>query len=324
MNRLTVAVLRGGPSREYDVSLKSGAAILRALTDHGSYTPRDIFIDRAGQWHRSGAPTTPAQALSQADVVFNALHGEYGEDGSVQHTLDTLGVPYTGSGTFASSIAFNKDSAKQALKKLDIRMPRGIVVRRADVEDGVEDYALDLFRSFHMPVIIKPLVGGSSIGVMLVTHFDALVEGLRSSLQSSSAVLVEEYIRGREATVGVIDGFRGERRYALPPVEIIPPEGSVFFDHHAKYSGESIEQCPGKFGGQDKYELMDLARRVHEGLDLSHYSRSDFIVTKRGIYFIEANTLPGLTEESLLPKALAAVGSSLPEFLEHVITLAQK
>ncbi|MBC7836866.1 ATP-grasp domain-containing protein, partial [Acetobacteraceae bacterium] len=135
---------------------------------------------------------------------------------------------------------------------------------------------------------------------------------------------VEEFIKGKEATVGVVDNFRGEKFYALMPVEIVPPPSREFFDYHAKYSGESTERVPGNFTHSEKEELMYLAKRAHETLGLSHYSRSDFIVSKRGIYFLEINTLPGLTGESLLPKALAAGGSKLPEFLDHVITLARR
>ena len=137
-------------------------------------------------------------------------------------------------------------------------------------------------------------------------------------------VLVEEYIKGREATVGVIDDFRGEKTYALMPVEIIPPPEHSFFNYEAKYGGKSIERVPGNFTQEEKNELTNTARAVHEGLGLSHYSRSDFILSPRGLYFLEVNTLPGLTDESLLPKAVAAIGSRLPDFLEHVLDLAQR
>ncbi|HEX8994025.1 MAG TPA: D-alanine--D-alanine ligase [Candidatus Paceibacterota bacterium] len=322
--KVTVGVLRGGPSQEYDVSLKSGAAVLRAL-DPEKYHARDIFIDKAGRWHRAGVASLPTQALVGVDVVFNALHGEYGEDGTVQRTLDVLGVPYTGSGAFASATAFNKEAAKQAVREIGIRTPHSVTIDRSEVGDDLERFALELFRTFPLPIIIKPRNGGSSHGIMVVTHFNALLEALRYALAISPSVIVEEYIRGREATVGVIDGFRGEPLYALLPIEIVLKDRPVY-DREAKYADTSdVERhSPGKFGGQDKYELMDLARRIHKHLDLSHYSRSDFIVTKRGIYFLEVNTLPGLTEHSLLPLSLDSVGSSLSDFLDHVIEEARK
>ncbi|HVZ76126.1 MAG TPA: D-alanine--D-alanine ligase [Candidatus Paceibacterota bacterium] len=320
--RTVVGVLRGGPSSEYEVSLKSGASVLGAL-DTAKYEPRDIFIDRSGQWHARGVAVSPEQALRGVDVVLNAMHGHYGEDGEVQKVLDALAVPYTGSGAAASALAFNKARTKQAVKKFDIKTPRSILVSRGDAHGDTEALALAIFRSFPHPVVVKPAIGGSSVATTIVNSYHMLVSALEEAFKVSEQVLVEEFIRGREATVGVIDNFRGEKTYALFPIEIIPPASRPFFDYHAKYSGETIERVPGNFTAVEKEELIRLAKAVHEGLGLSHYSRSDFILSRRGIYFLEVNTLPGLTAESLLPKAVAAVGSSLTHFLDHVVTLAK-
>jgi len=319
--RTTVAVLRGGPSSEYDVSLKTGGAVLAAL-DRERYDPRDIFISKSGEWHRNGIVVTPTQALRDADVAFNALHGQYGEDGGVQRTLDTLGVPYTGSGAFASAQAFNKHLTREAAAHLGIKVAQGTLFARSDTND-MQQRALKLFRTFPMPVIIKPVTGGSSVGVTLARDFPSLMQGIDRALEVSPKALIEEYIRGREATVGVIDHFRGEKSYALLPIEIVPPPKFSFFDYEAKYGGASKEVCPGNFSVSEKQQLSNMARRVHEGMELSHYSRSDFIVSKRGIYFLEVNTLPGLTKESLLPKALHAVGAKFSDFLDHLIALAR-
>lgn len=317
--KTVVGVLRGGPSSEYEVSLKTGASVLQNLS-RDKFDPRDIFIDRAGQWHVHGAPIAPSHALRGVDVVFNAMHGDYGEDGQVQRVLDTIGIPYTGSNAAASALAFNKRHTKEAVKKLGIKTPRARVL---EAPFNVEESALELFRSFPHPAIVKPVSGGSSVGTNKADSYHALAWALEQALAVSPKVLVEEYIKGREATVGVIDNFRGEEVYALMPIEIIPPQEHSFFNYEAKYGGKSIERVPGNFTHAEKGELARIAREVHRGLGLAHYSRSDFIVAPRGIYFLEVNTLPGLTSESLLPKAVAAVGSRLDEFLEHILHLAQ-
>lgn len=319
--RTVVGVLRGGPSREYEVSLKSGAQVLQALNSE-KFDARDIFIDRSGVWHMHGAPVTPERALRGADVAFNAMHGEYGEDGSVQRMLDALNIPYTGSRASPSALAFDKHHTKLAVKPLGIKTPRALVL--SEPQNGnYEELAFDIFRTFPHPAIVKPAIGGSSVGTTLAEHYHALAHGLEQAFAVSPKVLVEEFIKGREATVGVVDHFRNERVYALMPVEITPPSEHPFFTYDAKYSGGTLERVPGNFTHEEKEILANAAKTIHENLKLGHYSRSDFIVSPRGIYFLEVNTLPGLTGESLLPKALLAGGTKLGDFLEHVIDLAR-
>lgn len=320
--RTVVGVLRGGPSNEYDVSLKSGAHVLSAL-NRETYDPKDIFIDRSGVWHLQGIAMEPERALRSIDVAFNAMHGEYGEDGEVQRLLEALNVPYTGSNATSSALAFNKHRTKQVASKLGIKTAHGALIDREKITD-MEKTALAIFRSLPHPLIVKPVIGGSSVGMTLVNNYHALEYALERGFAVSPQVLVEEYIPGKEATVGVIDHFRGEEVYALMPIEIIPPPESSFFDYDAKYSGASIERVPGNFTHDEKHQLQEFSKNIHRELGLSHYSRSDFIVSKRGIYFLEVNTLPGLTSESLLPKALHAVGSGMSHFLDHLITLARK
>ena len=320
--RTVIGVLRGGPSSEYEVSLKSGAHVLSEL-NQDLYEPRDIFIDKEGQWHVHGRAMLPQKALTGVDVAFNVLHGEYGESGEIQRVLETLGVPYTGSDAFASAIAFNKHQTKEIVSKLGVKVAHGVVV---EPMGDIEQIAFNLFRTFPHPAIIKPVIGGSSVGMTVADSYEALTTGLHKALEVSPKVLVEEYIKGKEATVGVIDNFRGEKTYALMPVEIVPPKKHSFFNYEAKYSGESIERCPGNFSQDEKDELARLARLIHENVGASHYSRSDFIVAKRGIYFLEINSAAavGLTKESLFPKAVQAVGSKMSDFLHHIIQLALK
>lgn len=315
MSKISVGVLRGGPSSEYDVSIKSGGSVINNLSRE-KYLISDIFIDKAGSWHKRGVPLSPQQALRNIDIVVLALHGEYGEDGTVQKLLEKLGIPFTGSNSFASVIGMNKPLTKEKVKVLTP------LHKTIGVSDTLHTDIVNLFRTFQLPCVIKPASSGSSVGITIARNFDEFKTGVTKAFEYSRTVLVEEFIEGREATCGVIDGFRNESRYKLLPVEIITPQGNAFFDYDAKYSGKSSEICPGNFTEEEKLALQSAAEEVHRELGLRHYSRSDFIVSPRGIYFLEVNTLPGLTEESLFPKSLSAIGSNLSEFLDHIIDLA--
>ncbi len=318
MLRKKIAVLRGGPSSEYEVSLKTGAEILNNLSDD-RYDLADVCITREGDWYCHGVKTKPGEILSQIDVVVNAMHGEYGEDGKVQRILETFGVPYTGSQSIPSAMAMNKTLAKQEFKKKGIKVPIDIVL-----EKGSYNVA-EVFKTFPMPAIVKPVSAGSSLGIGLARTAIELEKAIKDAFEISDKILVEEYIEGREATCGVVDGFRGQDVYTLLPIEIRPKSENSFFDYDAKYSGESDEICPGNFTSEEKEKMQELARQAHEVLGLRHYSRSDFIISpRRGIYLLETNSLPGLTATSLLPVSLKAIGCSLEEFLEHLIGLAEK
>ncbi len=331
---IKVGVIRGGISGEHDVSLASGAQVLSHLRGdkmNNRYTPVDIFIDRGGVWHINGIPTNLDKIVNKVDVIVNALHGDYGEDGKVQQELEQWGIPYTGSGPFASALGYNKLLAKQEFEKLGIKTPRHILFSAYQEDfDGPRDKyatqkAREVWGRFSPPWIVKPLTGGSSMGVFVCKTFQSLVDAFKVGVNEKVSVLVEEFINGKEATVGVIDNFRNKKVYTLPPIEIRIPKTSTFFDNDIKYNGQSQEICPGNFTEEEKKELERLAALIHSGLDLSHYSRSDFIIhPNRGIYALEVNTLPGLTSESLMPKALSAVGSTMPEFIEHIIKLARE
>ncbi len=317
MNKVTVGVLRGGPSSEYEVSLKTGAAVLKHLPKH--YKKVDVLIDKEGVWHVNGLPLPPERLARKIDVAFNALHGYYGEDGKVQKMLEMSGIPYTGSDAISSAVGMNKLLSKKSFKKHRIIILKHRVIRpTGDLYGAVTK----VFRVLPQPSVVKPLSGGSSVGVTIARTFHELLEAVEHAFEYDGAVLVEEYIKGREATCGVIDEFRGEKHYALPPIEIIPPPTHDFFNYDAKYSGITQELCPSNFSSVEKKEIMMAAIAAHRAIGARHYSRSDFIVSPRGIFILEINTLPGLTEESLIPKACSAVGCSFSEFLDHLITLA--
>lgn len=316
-HKLNVAVLRGGPSSEYDVSLNTGAAILEHLPE--KYKSHDILIDKKGIWHREGMPRTPEKALHGFDVVINAMHGEFGEDGKVQHILDGLNIPYTGSKALASSLGMNKMLSKKAFIEAGILTPESLYV---EVGDDLEADAEEIFRTFPMPAMVKPNGAGSSVGISIARDFGSLLSGLKKASEISNQILVEQYIEGREATCGVIERFRDQEYYAMLPIEIVPPAKSEFFSKEVKYNGETQEICPGNFDHKSTKMLQDMAIAAHQVLGMRHYSRSDFIVSPQGIYILEINSLPGLTTQSLLPKSLVAVGSSLPQFLDHLVELA--
>ncbi len=320
-SKIRVGVLRGGPSDEYEVSLKTGATVLKHLSE--AYQPIDIFIDRAGRWHTHGVGHEPHQALPKLDVIFNALHGQYGESGEVQHFLETHQFPFSGSGRFACALATNKALAKTMVGRLGIKTPFHKIIHREEA-NPIDSLAAYLYRSFPQPSVVKPLDRGSSLGTSIVSTPRELADALDHAFLVSDTVLVEEYIVGREATCGVLENYRGEPCYAFLPVEITPPAESRFFDYFAKYSGTSVMVCPGNFTVEEKENLQGLAQRVHQALGLRHYSRSDFIVhPRRGIYFLEADALPDLIEESSpYLKSLHAVGTPIPQFLDHVIGLA--
>lgn len=302
------------------MSLKTGHAIITNLPED-RYTTRDIYIDKEGAWHERGRPTTPDRVLPSVDAVVIGLHGEYGEDGEVQKLLERYGVPYTGSDSFGSYVAMHKVLTKERAKDIGLLTPK-----YRFIEEGNDTHAaaMEIVRSFHQPVIVKPLRWGSSVGITIAGGFQPVHQAIDSLLAGGAGgVLVEELIRGTEATAGVVEGIRGEALYALPPIEIIPPEKD-FFSYNAKYSGATREIVPGRFAKPIQEELMRMAKAMHEELGLRHYSRSDFMVSPKGIYFIETNTLPGMTSESLLPKSLAAIGVSFPEFLSHLVDLALK
>ena len=320
MAKLKVAVLRGGGGGEHDVSLKSGANILAGIERIG-HIPLDVFIDKSGVWHVRGIPAAPERALLGVDVAWNILHGAPGEDGALQRVLDRLGVSYTGSGAYPSAAAFNKALTKDILKAHGVRMPRHVIL---SVSPDLEKEAKEAFRAFSPPVVVKPTSSGSSVGVRLVKTFSDFWEAVKEAFAHSPKVMVEEYIKGKEATAGVVEGLRGMALYPLLPIEIVPPPTHQIFDYDAKYSGESTERVPGNFTREETEELQRMAGVVHNALGLRHYSRSDFVVSPRGVYFLEVNNAAGvgMTSESLLPKSLAAAGISTDEFLDHIITLA--
>jgi len=312
MTKLRVGVLRGGPSSEYDVSLKTGGRVLRLL-DPGRFEPLDILITKDGNWHWRGLPIQPEQAADEVDLFFNCLHGEYGEDGEVQRLLARLNRPFTGPEEIPAMTAINKQLTKNLLARAGLKVPPSLLVTTTNPKRS----ARLAFDRLPPPWIIKPLDRGSSIGVALARSFDELARHIELIRELANEILIEQYVSGKEAAVGVVDNFRNHRYYPLLPVEIRKPPDQPIWTQADKYASHIERQCPGCFTDEEKQELMRLAITAHESLGLRHYSRSDFIVSSRGIYLLEADALPGLTIKSLLPLALKAVGVTETDFLTH-------
>jgi D-alanine-D-alanine ligase len=293
--KLTITVLLGGPSAEREVSLRTGQAAARALRSLG----HEVFeIDP-----NPVLPEIPAGT----DVVFLALHGTYGEDGTVQTELERLGIPYTGCDPEASRIAFDKVLTKECCVAAGVPTARHVVI---------ESDSANLPAGLKFPLVVKPVRQGSSVGLQFVEHAAQWPAALRESLRFDSQVLVEERIIGRETTVGVLD------RQALPIVEVRPRKGS--YDYKNKYTSGATEYfCPAPFDSATTQRIQDAALGAFNAIGGRDYGRVDVMVNEAGQpVVLEVNTLPGLTETSLLPKAAAAAGISYEALCQRMIDLA--
>ncbi|MBI5558618.1 MAG: D-alanine--D-alanine ligase [Deltaproteobacteria bacterium] len=305
--KLRVALLAGGKSGEREVSLAGAQGVLAAL-DKEKY---DVFrYDPAVDLARL------AEDASRLDVAFILLHGPLGEDGSMQGFLDLLGLPYQGSGVLGSAIAMNKNLAKIHYKQAGLRVADWQMASPDDIDNPAT-----LSRQLRFPLVVKPVGQGSSLGMSIAHDNDQLSEGLRRAFAFGGEVMVEEFVRGREVTGGVLGN---DTLTALPLVEIIPGEEYPFFDYEAKYTvGASREVCPAEFPEMIAGVARDYALRAHRALRLRGYSRTDMIVSEQGeVFVIETNTIPGMTPTSLLPQAAKAAGLDFPRLLDRLIGLA--
>lgn len=320
MTRTSVGVIRGGTSGEYALSLKTGAEMMRVLPED-KYDVRDILIDRTGLWHLRGQPSTPARALAQIDVVLNAVHGGIGEDGTIQRLLERAAVPYAGSRPHQANLSLNKIRARELLRHEGIRIPRGLTFS-IDNQLNTGEMASGVFQQFGPPYVVKPPNDGASRGIRIVTALHALPDAIGDVIDEYGSALIEEYVRGSEASVGVIENFRGEPYYVLPPAHVHFDDMHVPHEHHQE--GRLRHTVPSRFTYEQKLSLADVARRAHIALGLSHFSRADIIVAPHGIYVLEVNSVPGLYPSATFPSMLDSVGSSVQEFVEHAIQLARR
>ncbi len=295
MEKANIVVMLGGPSAEREVSLRTGGAVAKALRSLGHNV---CELD----------PKTPDWNLPpNTDVVFLALHGTYGEDGTVQKQLDELSVPYTGCDAQASRIAFDKVLTKQRCVDANVPTAKFVVV---------DSPSAPWPRGWTPPVVVKPVRQGSSVGLQFVTRVEDWSGALREASRYDSQLLVEEKIEGREVTVGILDGA------ALPLVEVRPREGVL--DYRNKYTPGATEYfCPAPFDRAITERIQNAALGAFRAIGGRDYARVDVMVRANGDpVVLEVNTLPGMTETSLLPKAAAAVGLNYEMLCQRMIELA--
>lgn len=337
---MRILVLLGGTSSERDVSLASGLRIAAALrerghevtavdTAHGALAPAEERAMLDGGTMKTVPPDVQAlvrldqalpeklKALPAADVVFLALHGGRGEDGTIQAMLDLSGVPYTGSGHLASALAMDKDLAKKLFREAGVATPDWRMVRTANGDTGANaELRDDVLLRIGYPCIVKPSKQGSTVGLTLVRASDELAPAIDLAFQFDDEVMVERFIPGRELTVAIL----GDE--ALPVGEIIPKH--ELYDYECKYTpGMAREVFPADLSAEETAEVQNLALRAFRALKLRGCARIDFRMDPQGAFWcLEANTLPGMTQLSLVPQAAAAAGISFPELCERIVALA--
>lgn len=303
---MRLVVIKGGPSAEREISLRSGAAVARALRSRGhSVEEMDLRSDAIDDF----AP------LRRAAVVFVALHGTFGEDGKIQRLLERKGIPYTGSRPDASALTMDKAASKRRFLRLGLQTPAFGVVH-AGGSACTAHYAELTARVLGYPVVVKPNEQGSSVGVSIHWSPESLEEGVQEAMAYGPRVLVERYIRGREITVGILSGR------ALPAIELHPAR--TFFDYTAKYHDAKTGYVINpEWLSRWQERVSNAALKVHRGLGCTGMTRVDMIVTDTGaIHLLEVNTIPGLTERSLFPMAAKAAGIEFPDLCLRLVKSA--
>ena len=341
---MRIVVLAGGTSTERAISIVSGTEVAKALKSNG----HDVFLidmfcgctddeekkafevgfdiektaskmnkdtqilDKLMKEQKELVGRNVIEVCRKADVVFLALHGANGEDGKLQALLDLYAIPYTGTDYLSSAIAMDKSLTKQFFKWNHVKTPAWGYVEKCDMNKSLKELGIKL------PVVVKPCCGGSSVGVAIAKTEDEYKKAVADAFSYESRIIVEEYIKGREFSVAVVDGE------AYPIIEIAPKEG--FYDYKNKYSeGMTIETCPAELSDKETAQMKDMAVKGAEALGITGYCRLDFIMDKDGnMYCLEANTLPGMTPTSLIPREAAALGMSFPALCEKLIEISLK
>lgn len=340
---MKIVVLAGGTSTERDVSIVSGTMVCKALREKGhqailmdvffglkqipeSLFPEEYDVEGAAEEIRSHNDSL-AEAVKarreffgphvieicqKADVVFMALHGANGEDGKVQAAFDLFGIPYTGTGYLSSAVAMDKGLTKQFFETHGVPVPKGISLMKNQAFVSLEKSGLEF------PVVVKPCCGGSSVGVFIAGNQEEYEAALQAAFAYEDELIVEEYVKGREFSVGVVDGK------AYPIIEIAPIEG--FYDYTNKYkAGSTIETCPAELTEEQTRQMQEYAVLGAKALGIEGYCRLDFMMRGDGrMYCLEANTLPGMTPTSLLPQEAQAIGIDYPSLCEELIRLSLK
>lgn len=325
-HKINVAVLMGGLSAEHEVSLRSGEQIMANLNP-ARYIATPVVISKKGEWFMERADNKQAK-LSRADVLsaiakntdiaFIALHGAFGEDGTVQELLESFDIPYTGSGVLASALGMDKPRSLSVLRDNRFTVPPFYVLSATDTLSSSKKKIAEI-RTLGFPLVVKPSNHGSSIGVSIVHKWGDMARALALAKKYSSTVVVQKFIKGREITCGIIE--KGKNTVALPPVEIVPRKGK-FYDYKSKYADGGSDHFipPPNMAPKTIQMIQDAARRAHRVIGCSGVSRTDFILGGDGnLHILEINTIPGMTSTSLLPQSAAFVGIHFPKLLDILI-----
>jgi D-alanine-D-alanine ligase len=293
-----IGVMMGGLSREREISLKTGKAVLRALNEKG-YNACSIDV---------GYDIAEKLIKEKIECAFIALHGRFGEDGTIQGMLELMRIPYTGSGVLASALALHKIMAKKLFLCEKIPTPSFEVYQRQEIEkDPRRNISLGL------PLVVKPASEGSTIGVSIVRKEEELVLALKEAGKYDEEILVEEYMKGKELTVGILEDI------PLPVIEIVPKSG--FYDYHSKYTkGETQYMVPARIPREKYLYAQEISLKAFRALNCSGCARVDLMTDEhRDPFVIDVNTMPGMTETSLLPKAANYAGISFEDLVERIL-----
>lgn len=305
MKRMRIGLIAGGRSGEREISLKSGDAVFRALDreryDVQRYDPAEdlgkLLEDR-----------------ERIDLAFVLLHGRYGEDGCIQGYLDLLGIPFVGSGVLASAMALHKKAAKELYRCAGLKVAEDVTLFKG------EPYSVaEIISSLGGTLVVKPVSEGSSLGMSICRSGEELARGIEVAFRHDREILIERFVEGREVTCCVL----GNRELVtLPPVEIIPNPQYPFFDYNAKYTpGATREICPAPLSDEERTRVEHYAKEAHRVLRCRVWSRTDLIFRGEEVYVLETNTIPGMTETSLVPLAAKTAGMTLTQLLDRLIEL---
>ncbi len=300
-----IGVLMGGPSSEREISLKSGKAVYEALKQAGlRVTGIDVISDNIDENIR-------LIKSHRIDCAFLALHGRFGEDGQIQEILEAIEIPYTGSGVLASKLAMDKIASRKIFEVYNIAVPKYKIIERVSYNEN-----LKIGNGFSFPLVVKPAAHGSSIGLSIIDKEEEVRPALDLAFKFDDKIIIEEYIRGRELTVGILDDL------ALPVIEIVPKKR--FFDYEAKYQpGLTKYLVPAALEENTVKKVQSTALKAHKFLGCYGCSRVDIIFTQDNIpYILELNSIPGFTPTSLLPKAAKAAGMEFHQLCLKLVALA--
>jgi D-alanine-D-alanine ligase len=348
--KINVAVLMGGRTAEHEISLKTGRVIVNAL-DKNRYNVKPVIITKAGKWlvpigyrrqlddgsedfdpseiQKPGiVPINPGTALDKAveekiDVVFIAMHGPLGEDGTIQGLLELADIPYTGSNVLSSSLSMNKMMSRKLFQYEGLIVPKGLRFTVWDWDKDQSDVVSDVESELGFPCVIKPMELGSSVGISISKTREEFQSDFQKALRYCNDILVEEFVKGREVTCAVLGALSGEEPIPLVPTEIIP-KTRQFFDYEAKYTPGATEEItpPRNMDENMIHRIQQVAVKAHKILECGGMSRTDMIIRDGILYVLELNTIPGMTEVSLYPQAAKAAGIEFPDLLSRLIDIA--